>query len=417
MYAISTSQNKQDQIFYLSLIIFAILPILSLPLILRGIYHRDKRFYLLMSLFLGLMAILNPPTGDFYRYSQIFDAIADFPDIKSIIFFRDERSFDFLLQIICYSISRVGLTFEYVKAIYVFFCSYLLFRMHDDICNTNETLSRNKNVCFGFFFSLLMLSNFGQAFIFRWFSSLLIFVYGVFLIDLKKNKNGYIFLILSLINHWGMLLMALFYALQKIKHVHFNRTTLWIFFVLTFFQVLTILNTIVDSLGIGVFQEYLKGYTEGYWANEFMKERSFKGLVVEYFNQAVFWLVYFYFIEETKDKQAHSFRSFCHTTILVVLLVSSSFMAVGRYSAFLKYAGILYFFLNYDNHWKKFFKYFVVVSVMMLFMFAYGNRRSYIYGYSDKIFYSTFYEILTTKYPSSWAERNLTQDGNEYIND
>ena len=56
-------------------------------------------------------------------------------------------------------------------------------------------------------------------------------------------------------------------------------------------------------------------------------------------------------------------------------------------------------------------------SIIMLFMYAYGSRRSYIYGYSAKIFYSTFYEIATTKYPSSWVDRNLTDDGNEYIYD
>ena len=370
-----------------------------------------------MSLFLGLMAILNPPTGDFYRYSQIFDAIAYFPDIKSIILFREEHSFDFLLQIICYLTCRVGLSFEYVKAIYVIFCSYLLFRMHDDICSTNDILARNKNKSFGFFFCLLMLSNFGQAFIFRWYSSLIIFVFAVFLIDIKNNKYGYLFMLLSLVNHWGMLVMVIFYALQKFKQVNFNRFTLLTFFVLTFFQILTILNSIVDNLGVGVFQEYLKGYTEGFWANDFMKERSFKGLVVEYFNQAVFWLVYFYLIVEAKEKKTNSLRSFCHMTIFVVLLVSSSFMAVGRYSIFLKFAGILYFFLHYNNRWIKFYKYFVVVSVIMLFMFAYGNRRSYIYGYSDKIFNSTLYEIITTKYPPSWADRYLNDDGNEYIYD
>ena len=64
--------KKINRLRELTFIIFIMSPLLSLPLIIKGIYHRDKVAFFLFAIFMGFAAYLTLPFADLFRHTLMY---------------------------------------------------------------------------------------------------------------------------------------------------------------------------------------------------------------------------------------------------------------------------------------------------------------------------------------------------------
>lgn len=91
-------------------LIFLISPLIALPLVLIEIYNKKKYAIVLLVLFLSLLAYLFPPTGDLYRYYDLY--YINFKGISYVEIF-DYYIFDILWYSVLYILANLNLSFQF----------------------------------------------------------------------------------------------------------------------------------------------------------------------------------------------------------------------------------------------------------------------------------------------------------------
>lgn len=105
----STGDNR-NTIRFLVCMVFLISPLLSLPLVLTEIWNKQRYANYLLILFFCTAASLFPPTGDLYRYYDLY--YKNFADIQFIDIFNF-YIFDFIWYIILFILSKYDISFQY----------------------------------------------------------------------------------------------------------------------------------------------------------------------------------------------------------------------------------------------------------------------------------------------------------------
>ena len=396
--------EKVNQIILL--LIFAIYPIIALPFILIEIYNNKRYAYSCLSIFLGYIALLYPPTGDLYRYAQdyfLFYSL-DYSDFIHLLEFK----IDFIHPCFLWLLGKLNVNCDVSRFIYVWFSSELIFSMFYEIFHN----SQNRIMRFVSFSILILLLSF-TSFLFRYGFSVILFVYGTFLVIFKNNRiKGYLFIIIAALYHFSLLIFLFSFLIQDKFNYKGNKKVALICVIGTFVFSTDIITQVINYLPFDAkLIDHLLIYTDGYYAGDFYEDHSLKyriGVMLQKTNFILLILVYCFNYKYNK-------LSGWITILLMILFVFSPFAKIkARFELILVLTSLIYVIkLFADNQVKYIYKtrkILVYAGIFYTCISLWTIRRQLSLSMEEKLFLPT-YAIVTSTYTEDWINRNIHPDG------
>lgn len=402
------------KIKYNSLLVFfcfLLYPLGALPLLFIEIYNNKKYAFVLLSLFMGLVAYLIAPTGDLYVHSIEFSDFKDFTfsDFLSILPF----TIDFVYYFIAFIFAKLAIPFGFIRFIFVVLSYLIVFDIFRDVCSSNNNLNKNKKlttiVFFICFFQVLFMS---VAIGLRFGFSVYLMLYGVYLLFKKNNFKGWFFILLSCFTHFSMILIFFSILIAKLfKITKLNKTVL--FLSLGFAIIGTdILQFIIDLLPLNDFlKEKLIMYITGYWGNSFLEDHSFLYRISRLFNHiSVYPLMFFLFITKVKN-QLLSIVFVLSILLFILYPITNLFY---RFVMIIVPILLISFLLSYDN--SKLHSLFLILiftcsSITFFLGNIYSHKRNLQISYEYKLTYTSFPMIFFSSYDKNWIDDHITSNG------
>ncbi len=191
-------------------------PLLALPFIINEVHHRQPYAYVLLSLFMALVAFLYPPTHDLWRHNMMYYSYVLYPADSLIV---TQNGSDYVLYSISSLFAKYEIPFEYVRFLFVFFSYLMYFKVFRAVVSQNLSLIRNTTDyvnCFWLMFFLIpffdICCGLRQGF------AVALYTYGVYLFYLKDKKLwGCVFLLLSVFTHFSMISVLPIVFLVKLR--------------------------------------------------------------------------------------------------------------------------------------------------------------------------------------------------------
>lgn len=166
--------------------LFILSPLISFPLILWGIYRREKWAILLFSLFIGLLSYLTIPFADLYRHRLIYDIMED-TSVRE--YFGDLNGFfNWMMPFLYIEMNRFDIPFDFLRlfelstGILMLFAIFEYKMNHSSIKYTNKEYFCRFLILYLFFDFIFTTSGviYGYA--------LCIYIFSLFLIFEKNNR-------------------------------------------------------------------------------------------------------------------------------------------------------------------------------------------------------------------------------------
>ena len=206
-------------------VLLMLCPLLSIPYIIYGIWHRRQGAYFLFSLFLGLMAYLSVPSEDLYRHYYLFSYFAVRP-VSSVSWI--DISLNGVLPYLYWVMAHTGTPYGLIRLMELTLGFWLLCRVFDWMMN-HSNQERSKGEVFArfailFLFFDFMYTTMGVKFGF----ALCTYIYSLHLILNKGRKlPGLLWLVLTCCWHSSFIFTGLFvYAIYRFNPS--RKTALWI---------------------------------------------------------------------------------------------------------------------------------------------------------------------------------------------
>lgn len=397
--SIHTFQNRH--LFNLSynagitICLFIISPLISLPFILSGIYNKKKSAFLLFSIFLGLLAWLQIPLGDLFRHSMSFFRLYDKP-ISRIFDFSDGFH-DFIGSLGKWILVNNGFPYEWFRFLSITECFYLqslIFLWM--IKNSNREYSKNevfnRFIILVLFFELIMTTS-GTRYCFAVYN----FVYGLHLLLNKKNYFlSVIFFIFSICIHDTLIFfipicLLLYLLCYKKKNI----------------IIIFILSTLLSLTFLGYLQGYMGRRSEFYFENgssidgNTFEKVTIYGLILSiYMRFLILPFSYISFKEFSyKLKWARMMMVF---TIMLLVLISNQVL-IFRVAAFME-AIACFVLINIENVKtisRRLFRVLLICSLLCT-IFNTINYREIILNSRYQYIALPLPYILSTEYDKEW---------------
>lgn len=211
-----------------SLIGFVLLmlsPLLSLPYIIYGIWHRRKGAYFLFSLLLGLMAYLSVPSEDLYRHYYLFSYFAVRP-VTSVSWI--DISLNGVIPYLYWAMAHTGIPYGLIRLVELTLGFWLLCLVFDWMIS-HAGRERSKGEVFARFAILFLFFDFlyttmGVKFGF----ALCTYIYSLHLLmNRNKRVQGVLWLVLTCCWHSSFIITGLFvFVIYRFKPS--RKMALWI---------------------------------------------------------------------------------------------------------------------------------------------------------------------------------------------
>lgn len=389
-----------------TLCLFILLPLYSTPFIVYGMWKQRKSAFVLWALFMGLIGILIPPTGDFYRYTMDYELYKglDWGDFILVASFKK----DLMLPMVSYFIAEAGLNFDMSRFLYNFWSYYLLGILYLDIVQANSNLQNKKEAMYalGFF----MVFNL-YAFCARYSLSTVFLVYGAYKIVYKERKNGWCWIGLSIVNHFSFIIQAIALLFQQLHFFRFGKKIVILFILCSFCFDSSLMIKAFNALPVDFVSSYIE-YVDGYWASDYLNDRSWKykimlfiGNLIQYFCVLIFIMQY--------NKNDRKYTSLTNAMLLLAT-ITTPFAAIStRFLSVMVYFIKVHLLVVYDGS-KKMLKYLVLMfwlTMLSNIMGIWGSRRQISISDFPILFYSSFFHIMNHTYDDNWIHRNVAEDG------
>lgn len=262
-----------------AIIIGILYPLYALPWIFKGMVKNGKWAFVIFSFLMGLFAILYPPVGDFHQYTMkaATYSFLSWDQFLAIITLK----LDFLLYITGYLLDKINVPFDFTRFLYNFFGYILISILYRDIRANNPILNEKRfaQKSLVVFVGLSLVGN-----LFRFGFSSQLFMYGAYLVTFRENKKGWIFVALSVFNHFSYIIFAVFLFIFKTFKIHFSRT--FIIFIgvaaalfsgelfMNVFKMLPLPTDIIEHYSF-----YLDGYYAKDWQNDLTWKEYLAGMI------------------------------------------------------------------------------------------------------------------------------------------
>ena len=396
----------------ISIIIFLLYPILSVPFFIIGILNRQRWAFILCALFMGLLAILYPPAGDLYRYAEDFNLYkdCDWSTFTILLVFK----FDYFLPLISFCIGKLGGTVELTRFIFAFISYLLLFDLILLIVKDNKSLLE-RNI---YIYALIILIPLTfWTFLFRYFFAVAFLLNGAYRWLFHNEKKGLLFVGLSILVHVSYLPFIFLCFFTKSKLFKFHYTVVVVLFVLAF--VCDTASLGVELLSVLPFSDSLVNhifeYIDGSQSEETTKDYSILQMLVYYISNIISLFIYYVYIRMYKMRY-NVFMNMINV-MLIVLLISASFPVIfGRLLLINLFFVKICMLISYakERNLHRYFKY-ICYATIFLFMISCWQKRYFLsISYENRIFTSTMYDILSFSYSEEWINNNLNEDGDFY---
>ncbi len=400
------SSFKIPRLFFCSILLLLLLPLYSVPLIVYGMWKQRKWAFVLWALFMGLMGILVPPTGDFYRYTMNYELYKglEWNDFLLVFFLQK----DLMLPILSFFINELGLHFDLSRFLYNFFGYYFLGILYLDIIQNNHLLRGKKVALYalGFFIAFNL-----SIFCFRYFLSAIFFVYGAYQIVYKNKKSGWCFVGFAIFNHMSYIIQTVALILQQMHFFRFGRKVVILLIFISFFLDSSLIIKIFTFLPVDFVSSYMI-YLDGYWAQDFLEDHSWKykmqmfvGNLIQYFCVLIYIMQY--------KKSNKKYTSLTNSMLLLATVTTPFATINGRFLAVMMYFIKVHLLVAYDNT-RRMFKCLVVMfwlTMLSNVMGLWGFRRQLAVSDFPILLYSTSFHILNHTYDSNWIDQNVSGDG------
>lgn len=200
-------------------------PLLSVPYIIYGIWHRKKGAYFLFSLLLGLMAYLSVPSEDLYRHYYLFSYFAVRP-VSSVSWI--DISLNGVIPYLYWVMAHTGIPYGLVRLVELTVGFWLLCLVFDWMTDhTGRDFSKGEvfaRFAILFLFFDFMYTTMGVKFGF----ALCTYIYSLHMILNKGRKTeGILWFVLTCCWHSSFIFTGLLvYAIYRFKPS--RKTALWI---------------------------------------------------------------------------------------------------------------------------------------------------------------------------------------------
>lgn len=397
--------KKQSLIVFL---LFIIYPLASLPFLIMAMLRREKYGFILFGLFMGLFGLLVPPTGDFYRYTQDAYIIKDLNWNDFLLF--SSLKFDFLLIYLSYGLSYLNLNFDLSRFIYNSISYILLGLLYLKLVNSNKNIQKKDWILLAIFITFVF-----STFIFRFFFSMILFLYGSYNIIFYKKKTGWFFVILSVLNHVTYIIFLVGLILSQFNIFHLKKQVILILCCLSFIIDSSIMVFLMNYMPINIINRFMV-YLDGYWAGDFLNDHSIKYKIMLLIGSGVVYssIIIYYFIYNTLDKNKTKLSNY----ILLIVVLTTPFVTInGRFLEVFFYNFKILFLRYYqNNHLYKKCKYILLfMTIIATLSGLWANRRQWSLGDGHIILHSSFPSIITHTYSRDWINSHIYEDG-DFVN-
>lgn len=403
MRVLNLSMSRKYLVF--PILLFIICPILSLPFIFYYISKRKCEAMTLLSLFMALCSMLWPPTGDLYRHNMMYYEfqkmnINQFVDFISI-------QFDFVLYLISFLFAKLGLPFEYIRALLVFAVYQMAFWTFRDCSRRNPNLDKSYMLFFLLFFLSVLFFVITQGL--RYGFSIYLFAFGIYLYLINKNNIGLFCVILSIFVHYSLTpyLVILLFSKFVTNVSSFKIVILSAICIFTFSS--SIGESIVNILPIGDdLNRALLAYTSGYWSREYLDDHSlFYQLSRILASVMMYPLLFFVIKNDAKDEICRYAKCL---TVLIAIYYAISNTLFTRISQFFIPIGLYIWALLYNYKWKKYSLLLLSCGVLSFISQIYTFRREATISREYMLFCPVVVS-LSSGYTYSWIIDNVYEDG------
>lgn len=403
------SRDKSNKIILL--LVFAIYPLFSIPFIIIEIYNNKRYAYSCLSVLFGYAALLYPPIGDLYRYTQdyFFYYNLDYSHFTHLLEFKIDLIHPYFLWLL----GKLNVNCDISRFIYLWISSELIFSMFYEIFHDTN----NRKFRFIAFCILILLLSF-TSFLFRYGFSVILFVYGTYLVMYKDNRiKGYLFITIAALNHFSLFIFLFSFLLQDIFNYKGNKKVALLCVIGTFIFSTDIISQVINYLPFDAkLIDHLLIYTDGYYAGDFYEDHSFKyklGVMLQKTNFIVLILVYCFNYKYNK-------LSGWITILLMVLFVFSPFAKIkARFELILVLTSLVYVIELFANNQVKYNyktrKILIYAGVFFTCISLWTIRRELSLSMEEKLFMPT-YNIITSSYTEDWINKNVLPDGAPIIN-
>ncbi|HIF9310867.1 TPA: EpsG family protein [Photobacterium damselae] len=359
-------------------LIIDMLPIIYLPIgILTTFFFMikpKKQSVIFISLFFsGLAYLIIPYEGwDLTRHYEAFNVISKL-SIESVLDYGQIRYIP--LHIYMWCLSAVGFNKEVLPAISVFLSYFIVFSVFVSIFNRNN----NENT-FEVFIILLavwtLVPFIDIASSLRQHFSFIISFFGLWLLFVKDNKLGLIYLCLAVVIHISALALLLLYFIIKIKPSYKQKKIIAItmcFFIAfgvgdnIYFFIIDIFKSVLIEHGL-----YLKMYFDENMIASMNNSISLGDYILKFIiSPMIFYIVSFTYAFTVSENECNSkFSNYIFYLLVVIFISSVSIDVFSRFSFVFSLIGLCYImYYKYDYYsikTKKIFLFSLLFSSVLI---------------------------------------------------
>lgn len=393
----------------LAVMLFIICPALSFPVILYYGVCRKYWAYTMLAVFMGLCAMLWPPTGDLYRHTMDSFAFREL-SVREFSYYmevRGESRFDFLLPLLSFLFAKAGIPFEFVRFLFIFIAYMLTFRVFEDCIRKNPGIGKMGSTVFFIFFcsiqffTIVMGLRFGFA--------VILLAYGAWQYLEERKLAGLLYIALSCMVHFSVIpvAMLLFLARFGVRINNFWISLLCVGAVLCLNP--TVFQRVIDILPVSDGEKMImSGYVSGYWSDEFLEDHSLKFQIAKYLSfLMMFPLLYFAF----RNRSDRPFCSFVRLLIPVVFICYAvSVTMFFRIGLLCVSMGAFLFFSDSTVNSPFRIRLLLICACLSFASQVYAFRREAAISHEYMLFYPAPVGFSST-FSGQWIDRHVYDSG------
>ena len=395
----------------LAVMLFIICPALSFPVIL---YHASRRrywAYTMLAVFMGLCAMLWPPTGDLYRHTMDYFAFREL-NVREFSYYmemRGESRFDFLLPLLSFLFAKAGIPFEFIRFLFIFIVYMLAFRVFEDCIRKNPGIGNGRTGIAVFFIFFLSIQFFTIVMGLRFGFAVILLAYGAWQYLEEKKLFGLLFIALSCMVHFSVIpvAMLLFLARFGVRINNFWIALLCVGAVLCLNS--AVFQRVIEILPISDGEKMaMSVYVSGYWSGEFLEDHSLKFQITKYLSFLMaFPLMYFAF----RNKSDRPLCSFVRLLIPVVFICYAvSVTMFFRIGLLFVPMGTFLFFSGSTGCTSSRIRLLLICACLSFASQVYAFRREAAISHEYMLFYPAPVGFSST-FSEQWIDRHVYNDG------
>lgn len=390
------------------LVVYSVLilsPLLALPFIIYGIYHRYKGCLTALAVFMALMAFLTAPVGDLYRHTIIYYLYQNY----SYEQFISSLGSDFIMSLGEYFMAKQNIPFEFLRLAYTFITYCILNYIFSTLISKSNYEYRKSEYFSRYLLTFLCIDFFTLVLGVRFTFAASVFILGIYLyLCERRNKAAFLILILSCCIHYSFSYYGLFVIM--LIRIKMNKLT---------FSILIIFGLIISTFIISTFESFLlknemegAGYLgDGKWAKGYREQQDLENVIYLYAKYIACIPITFYSIKRIREGRIYQYFL---TLVLLIVLTFSLGSVCGRITTLISLGTpMLVLWDESINKRKMEQKYYTAIFLSMVLIYAatfYGmknprNQSDYQYIAAPTPI------ILTNHYDRIWIYQHVNNDG------